>query len=364
MVSCTKKDTGGKPSVSLWASGSDNVRIVFEKLVAEFNSNPEFNQKCTVTLQFMPTGGGTQTIHSRLLAAYKTGQKGTDFDIVEVGTDEVGPYLDEGGPDMFIRYDASKIPNLSGVSARPPLGPEYFIPYRGTTVVIAYNSEAVPNPPKTLDDLTKWIKEHPGRFAYNALGTGGAGDSWARSAIYNFLPEEAFMDNNLRWASQWDQGFAYLKEIHPYMYKSSGKVVYPNKNQGTLDLLASKEIDMCPAWADMSLSQIKNGTLPASIKIYQIQPSLTGSLNSLGITSFGSYPEESYSFINFMLSPTAQNILLSEMAAIPLIDGSRLNANEAAVVKDLDVTKFRTQSIGSLSTNLNQRWNDTIATLP
>ena len=28
------------------------------------------------------------------------------------------------------------------------------------------------------------------------------------------------------------------------MYKSSGKVVYPNKNQGTLDLLANKEVDI------------------------------------------------------------------------------------------------------------------------
>jgi putative spermidine/putrescine transport system substrate-binding protein len=229
---------------------------------------------------------------------------------------------------------------------------------------MAYNSEVIPNPPKTLPELTQWLKDHPGRFAYNAPGTGGAGDSFVRSAIYNYLPPEAFMDNSPRWEGQWDQGFNYLKEIHPYLYRSSGKVVYPNKNQGTLDLLASKEIDMCPAWADMSLTAIKNGTLPAGIKIYQIEPSLTGSLNGLGITSFGSHPEEAYSFINFMLSPTAQNILLAEMAAIPLIDSSRLDAREAAGVRDLDVSKFRTQSIGSLVNDLNQRWNDTIATLP
>jgi putative spermidine/putrescine transport system substrate-binding protein len=294
----------------------------------------------------------------------KSGQKNTDFDIIEIGADEMGPYLDEGGPDMFLRYDASKIPNLSGVKARPPLGSEYFVPYRGTTVVMAYNSEVISNPPKTMDELTQWIKDHPGRFAYNALGTGGAGDSFARSAIYNYLPVEAFMDNNTRWENQWDQGFDYLREIHPYMYKSSGKVVYPNKNQGTLDLLAGKEIDICPAWADMSLSQIKTGTLPSSVRIYQIQPSLTGSLNSLGITSFGSHPEEAYDFIDFMLSAAAQNILLADMAAIPLIDGSKLDAAEAVTVRDLDVTQFRTQSIGSLSTSLNQRWDDTIATLP
>ena len=72
------------------------------------------------------------------------------------------------------------------------------------------------------------------------------------------------------------------------MYKSSGKVVYPNKNQGTLDLLANKEVDMIPAWADMAITQMKQGTLPESIKITQIDPSFTGSPVVLGIPSIGS----------------------------------------------------------------------------
>ena len=43
------------------------------------------------------------------------------------------------------------------------------------------------------------------------------------------------------------------------MYQSSGKVVYPEQNQGTLDLLANKEVDMVPAWADMALTQMETG---------------------------------------------------------------------------------------------------------
>ena len=58
-----------------------------------------------------------------------------------------------------------------------------------------------------------------------------------------------------KWMDQWDEGFAKLVELHPYMYKSGGSIVYPNKNQGALDLLSQGEIDMCPMWADMLLSQ-------------------------------------------------------------------------------------------------------------
>lgn len=358
------QNQGGVPEVTVWAAGSDNVQLIYEKLVDAFNSNPNYNKTCVVKLQFMPTGAGTQTIQDRVLAAYQAGQKNTSFDIVEVGDEQMSTFVTRGGADMFVAYDTAKIPNLAGVQARPPIGSQFYVPYRGTTVVIAYNADAIPNPPKTVDELTAWIKDHPGRFAYNAAGTGGAGDSFIRSSIYNYLPEEAYMSSDSKWAEQWDQGFAYLKEIHPYLYKSSGRVVYPNKNQGTMDLLANKEIDMCPAWADMMLQSLDSGSMPSGIRIAQIQPSLTGSLACLGIPSFGSHPNEAHAFIDFMLSPEAQNILLKDMAAIPLIASTRLDSAQGAKVKDLDVAQFRTQAIGDLIQPINKRWNDEIATLP
>jgi putative spermidine/putrescine transport system substrate-binding protein len=359
-----KDKAGAKPEVNLWTSGSDNVRLIFEKLVDAFNKDPRYNQDFTVVLQHMASGGGTQTIESRVMAAYQSGQKNTTFDIVEVGDTQMSVFLSEGGPNMLVKYDPSKIPNLAGVTARPPIGKEYYVPYRGTTVVMDYNSDVVKNPPKTTRELVQWIKDHPTRFAYNAPDTGGAGGSFAQTAIYNFLPPEALMSDDTKWQAQWDQGFNWLKDIHPYLYKSSGKVVYPNKNQGTLDLLTSKEIDMAPAWADQTITGVKNGSLPSSIKMYQIDPSFTGSLMAFSIPSFGRYPDQAHVFINYMLSPEAQNLLLSEMAAIPLIENSKLNQAEAAAVRELDVSNFRTLSIGSMGAELYKRWNETISTLP
>ncbi|MDR3173663.1 MAG: extracellular solute-binding protein [Treponema sp.] len=359
-----QKSGGAVPEVNLWTSGSDNVRLIFEKLVDEFNKDPAYNTKAFMKLQYMPSGGGNQTIMSRLLAAYQSGQKNTTYDLAEFGESDGSAYLAEGGDKMFHKLDVSKIPNLKNVTARPSIGQEYFVPYRGTTVVIAYNSETVPNPPKTTAELTAWIKANPGRFAYNSPDSGGAGGAFATTGVYNFLPAEALASTDPKWKDQWGRGFDYLKEIHPYLYKSSGKVVYPNKNQGTLDLLASKEIDMAPAWADQSLTGIKNGTLPASTKIYQIEPALTGSLQILGIPTFGSQSEAAYAFIDFLLTPKAQNILLAEMAAIPLIPGSMLDTKEAAAVKDLDVSAFRINTIGELGQELYRVWNETIAVLP
>ena len=85
------------------------------------------------------------------------------------------------------------------------------------------------------------------------------------------------------------------------MYTSGGSIVYPNKNQGTLDLLNQGEIDMCPNWADMVLSQRAEGTLKDTIKITQLDPALTGSFQSLAIPTFGSNEEGAYAFINLSL---------------------------------------------------------------
>ncbi|WP_325200241.1 extracellular solute-binding protein [Oscillibacter sp.] len=355
--------SGGKKAVSLWATGSDNVREIFEALVNDFNTNSEYAGQYEVTLQFMLSGTGAQTLADMLTAASKAGQTNTDYDIVDLSGDDLSKVVSLIGQEQFVKLDSSKIPNSSSVEAKSSIATDYCQPYRGTTVILAYDSAKVPTPPATMDELVEWMKANPGRFAYNTPGTGGAGDSFARSAVYNFLPEEAFTSDDEKWIGEWDEGFNFLKEIHPYIYSSGGSVVYPNKNQGTLDLLNQGEIDMCPNWADMVLSQRASGEIKDTIKITQIDPALTGSLQSLAIPTFGSNEEGAYAFINYMLSPAAQELMVKQMAAIPLIDASSMDMTGYEDLQGLDVSNFRLQSIGGLSTSFNERWDSEIATI-
>lgn len=376
LTGCGGKDSGsggsssgdsgsGEPNkaVSLWATGSDNVREIFEALVSDFNTNSEYAGQYEVTLQFMLSGTGAQTLADMLSAASKAGQTNTDYDIVDLSGDDLSKLVSLIGQEQFVKLDSSKIPNAASVEAKSSIATDYCQPYRGTTVILAYDSAKVPTPPATMDELVEWMKNNPGRFAYNTPGTGGAGDSFARSCVYNFLPEEAFTSDDEKWTGEWDEGFNFLKEIHPYMYASGGSIVYPNKNQGTLDLLNQGEIDMCPNWADMVLSQRASGEIKDSIKITQIEPALTGSLQSLVIPTFGSNTEGAYAFMNYMLSPAAQELMVKQMAAIPLIDASSMDMTGYEDLQGLDVSNFRLQSIGGLSTSFNERWDNEIATI-
>lgn len=352
-----------KKTVKLWATGSDNVREIFEALTEDFNKNSEYAGKFEVELNFMLSGTGTQSLTDMLAAAKKANQTNTEYDIVDLSGDDLSKMVSLIGEESFVKLDGSKLPNAASVEAKSSVATDYCQPYRGTTVILAYDSAAVPQPPKTVEELVSWMQAHPGRFAYNTPGTGGAGDSFARTSVYNFMPEEALTSDDEAWTEQWDEGFGFLASIHPYMFKSGGSIVYPNKNQGTLDLLNQGEIDMCPNWADMVLSQRAAGTIKDTIKITQIQPSFTGSLQSLVIPTFGSNEEGAYAFMNYMLSEAAQVMMVKQMAAIPLIDTTNIDMTGYEDLQTLDVSNFRLQSIGALSTAFNEKWDNEIGAI-
>ena len=355
-----------KKDFVVWTSGSDNVRQMFELLVKDFNANSEYAGKFTAKNSHMLSGTGGASYADSLLAAFQAGQKNTDYDVCEMGADDWSKIISQANiEEMFIKLDKSKIPSAAGIEAKVSDAeyPDYIQPYRGTTVLLAYNSDTVTDVPETMDELIAWIKANPGRFTYNVPGTGGAADSFLRTLVYNFLPEEAALSADEKWVEEWDEGFAVIADIHPYTYKSGGTIVYPNKNQGALDLLAQGEIDMCPMWADMVLSQRAAGTVPANIKLASIKPAFTGSVVGHVIPSFGSNVEGAYAWIDYMGTETAQKMLVENMAAIPLIDVSNMDMTGYEDLMSIDVTAFRTLSIGDLGTIFNEKWDNEIGIL-
>lgn len=361
LSACGKGNAAESKTITLWAGGSDNVRAQFEKQIEQFNKTN--TEGYTVKLEFITSGTGAQSLSDRIIAAKKAGGKSSDFDLIELGGDEVLKYVSQGGEDIFTKLDKSKIPNLADLKFPATFRDDLVVPYRGTTVVLAYNSETVSTPPATAQELQDWIRSHPGRFAYNTPGSGGSGSSFVFTSIYNQMPEESLTSDDAKWKNEWDKGFTLLKELHPYLYKSGGAIVYPNKNQGTIDLLANKEVDMIPAWADMIISQVRQGAIPSSIKIAQIDPAFTGSTVCFAIPASGGNSDGAYAFINYMLSPEAQNIALDSMAAIPVIDFAKLDPNLTSTISSLKIDKFRIGSIGSLSAELTKRWEEEIGTL-
>lgn len=224
-----------KPTITVWTEGSQNLSDTFTALITAYNSRPDATAK--IELQFILSGTGDEGLDARLASAYKTKATGDGFDIISNNTSKMVQYVDDAdSEDLFIDVDFNKLSNWKNVTMLASDLKTKVVPYRGTTVVFAYDSARVKNLPTTWDELTQWVKDNPGRFAYSS--SGGAYESFVRTVTYRYIDDPtARISSDEKWMGQWDAGFKWLTEIHPNLYKSGGSVVYPNKNQGSLDLL-------------------------------------------------------------------------------------------------------------------------------
>ena len=140
-------------------------------------------------------------------------------------------------------------------------------------MLLAYDPAHVTDPPKSLDDLLSWITEHPGKFAYNSPKSGGSGGAFVATVLDKSTPSDARAQMTSGYhkelESNWDQGWQVLAGLNKDMYQ---KGVYPNGNNGTLELLQSGQIWMAPVWSDQFLSGQQTGVVPKTAKALPRSP--------------------------------------------------------------------------------------------
>ncbi|CAI6085767.1 extracellular solute-binding protein [Cohnella sp. JJ-181] len=332
-------------------SGSQNVKDLWDTLIPMFEDQ---NPNVKVNAVYIPSGTDNQT-YNKVLAAKKAGKGSGGIDLVEDGIVTVTQGQED---DVWEKLSAGSIANLANVDAQTMTDAgNMAIPYRSSAVILAYNSEKVATPPKTMDELLAWIKANPERFAYNDPSTGGAGSSFVQTVLYKDLPADAIHSSDPAIMEQWKTGFDELKDLGKYVY---GEGIYPKKNQGTLDLLNSGEVDMIPAWSDMVLQQLAADQLPASTKMVQMTPGFNGGPTYLMVNKQSEKKDAVYQFLNYVLSPEAQTVIVDKMNGFPGIEVSHLSQEVQDKFKGV-IEGFRTFNLGDLGTEINKRWQSDVA---
>src|SRR6185369_5370072 len=122
-------------------------------------------------------------IITRTMAAQTTGAD-PQVDVIE-GMDPSGFTKATLDAKLWVNFSKDNIPNYDTLNPAINILP-YGLPYRGSQVLIAYDSTKVPEAevPKTFPDLINWIKAHPGQFVYCRPDKGGSGGNFVVRAIY------------------------------------------------------------------------------------------------------------------------------------------------------------------------------------
>jgi len=361
LVACNSSETNSAVSggddvtkISLYSSGSQNVETFWETVIPKFE---EAHKDIDVDFVFVPSGTGGQATIDRIVAAKKA-NKDSEIDVYEGALADIIRSEDEGG--LFYELSTDSIENLENVQEENLEGTQNLaVPYRASSVVLAYNSDKVKDVPNTAEELNTWIEKNPGRFAYNDPNTGGAGSSFVLSTVYNELDDNAMNVQDESIIKEWDKGIQILKDMAPNLYKEG---VYPKKNQGTLDLLANGEVDMVPAWSDMALEQINSKLLPGTTELKQIDPAFTGGPAYLMAVDNGDEKrrEATETFLDYVLTQDVQKLVIDTMYGYPGIKWDLLSAEDQKKFEAVS-GGYRTFNGGDLSSELMKVWQKEVA---
>lgn len=350
--SSAEASAGEPTSFNFYFTGSQNVKDLWDTLVPMFEKQ---NDQVDVNMVYIPSGTGAEPTYDRILAAKQAGKGSGDIDLYEDGIVTVARGTEDG---VWEQLSTEAIPNLAKVNPQTMEDvSHYAIPYRSSAVVLAYDSTKISDPPKTLDELIAWIKDNPEQFAYNDPSTGGSGSSFVQTILYKDLPEEEIHNSDPSVMEKWGPGFNTLKELGQYVY---GNGIYPKKNQGTLDLLMNGEVSLIPAWSDMVLQQLNEGLLPETIRMQQVTPGFNGGPTYLMVNNESDKKEAIHQFLDFILSPEAQAVIVDKMNGFPGIELENMPQETQDKFKGV-AEGFRTFNIGELGTEINKRWHSEVA---
>lgn len=339
-------------TIQVYISGDSNVQDLWvNTLIPAFKAaNPGYDANVTLDLHGVHDAQET----AKITAAFAT-HKDAGVDIID------GGFVQQlGSAGLLYKGTRALIPNLKDVGRTVMAIGKGGIPYRASSVLLAYNSTNVPNPPKTLDALLAWIKAHPGKFTYNVPSGGGSGFAFVQTVIDKYLSnadrKTLVLTANKDLQSKWTTGLEVLRVLNKYTYGQNG--TYPANNSETLKDLATGLVDMGSVWSDQYASAEKAGTMPANIKVTQIaNPPFTGGAAYLGIPRTSKNFKAAQVLANWVLTPEAQNLIVGgTLNGMPVIPVTKLDPKLAAGLKGIDVANLRAPYLSANGNDLKSAW--------
>ncbi len=321
--------------------------------------NPQYKVVLTIV---RGVGGGNTDIANRALAALSTGDD-PQVDFFEtISTDENKDWVDK---KLFLELDKDNVPNIENVvKATNRLPAE--IPYRGSQVLLAYNSENVKEDevPKTYADLIQWIKDHPGKFVYNRPDKGGSGAAMVTRAIFEVTGKDPSLfvagESKKELIDQFPKAWELLGSVHNDIYETGS---YPAGNTPVLELFANGSVDMITAWSDQALQAMNKELLPETTKFAQLTDlPFTGGYAYSGIPSNSTNKEGALALANFLLTPETQASVVQEIGGFPAVSWSELSEELQTKFTDVITDTVPTWPGGDYGAAMVEGWYKNVAT--
>ncbi|MGH9107478.1 MAG: extracellular solute-binding protein [Acidimicrobiales bacterium] len=344
-------------SFAFYSGGDTNIQQLWQNVLI-----PRFSRAyphIKVNYVFDEHGTDDVTTLDRVAVAVKD-HKPSGYALLESATNAVELGARQ---NLFIPINSKKIPNSANVPASYLSVVHHdAVPYRGSKVVLAYDSSKVTNPPTTLAQLLSWIQANPGKFAYCSPAGGGSGSYFVQSVLDSYMPQAditklAFNDDTAL-ESLWKPGLAELHKLNTDVY---GAGTYPTGNTQVLSLLESGAIEMATVWSDQGTQAKLDGQLGPSVKLTDLTPPFAGSPVYLGIPRYTRKSQVvlAEAFLNFVLSVNVQARIVKAVAGFPGINLSVMTKGVKSEFASLGESE-QLPYAATISDDLNRIWQQDV----
>ena len=310
---------GGMPSANAYVNG----------YVAE-----ELKTRYGITLRQAPVQDIAEVVGKLVIEKQAGKESGGSVDLMWINGENFrtckrngllyGPFADRLPNQVLVDWERPSVRNDFG---EPVDGLES--PWGSAQVVMIYDTARVPDPPRTVGDLLRWIEAHPGRFAYPAPPD-FTGSVFVRHVFYHVSGDAA------RWQGPFDpaafdraadETYRVLRELTPYLWRQGQ--TYPESPVRLNTLFADGEVDFSfsyhPAEASRSISE---GLFPDTVRTYVFEDGTIANTHFVAIPFNAADTAGALVTANFLLSPEAQ-LKKADPAVwgdFPIVDPARLPA--------------------------------------
>ncbi len=255
-------------------------------------------------------GGQGREIVNKLMVDLEAGRNQGDIDLVWINGENFyqlrkltalyGPFTDRLPNNEKIDWSN---PFIAFDFQQPVDG--FECPWGNVQLALIFHSERVATPPQTLDELTSWIHQNPGRFT---LDHGFTGMTFLKSLLYHFAEHRDSLHGSFSEAAYTQAAeklWKWMRDVQPDLWRKGE--VFPDGVAQMHQLMSQGEIDFSMSNNDGEVdNKVVQGILPSAAKAYVPEFGSIRNSHYLGIPWNAVNKTGAMVVCNLLISPDAQ----------------------------------------------------------
>ena len=216
----------------------------------------------------------------------------------------------------------------------------YEAPYAKAQMVMFADTAVTPDLPTSAEELLAFCQANPGKVTYPALPD-FTGSAFVRNLIYEICGWEQFQTMEADYdtvKAAIEPALEYLRSLNPYLW-NEGKT-FPDSSTTVDAMFADGELVMNMSYGPFTVSTgIDQGLYTETTQTFVFDKGTIGNTNYMAIANNAPNKAGAMVVINAIISGDIQLTQYAQLRELPVVDASKLTAEEAAAFDAVDLGK-------------------------